>query len=192
MLAWTVSFAAVLWILTGYVRSSQAAGPSGRDVGQQKSDIPWILASDEQPWSLALAAPVAAHFRRTGPCPLVMAISNPPTREAEWLLSLAPGQPPIVLATSKTMKLGAALKKRGPEVLQIGSDPVAGSAKVARRFWSRCREVVIAIADNPEAVILGSALAAGRDKPILLCGREKAAPSPPLSRTWQPSDWWWP
>ncbi len=71
------------------------------------------------------------------------------------------------------MNLGTALKKRLPEVIQIGSDPIAASAKVANRFWRRCRDVVVAVADDPEAIILGSALAAGRGEPMLLCGREE-------------------
>ena len=49
---------------------------------------------------LSLAAPVAAQLQQSGPCPLVMAVTNPPTREAEWLLTLSPGSKPIVLATS--------------------------------------------------------------------------------------------
>ena len=91
-------------------------------------DIPWLIASEDEPWTVALAAPVAAHLGKSGPSPLVMAITSPPTREAEWLLSLASGRRPIVLATSDSLKLGATLRKRSPEVLQIGSDPSEASA----------------------------------------------------------------
>ena len=72
------------------------------------------------------------------------------------------------------LKLGATLQKRSPELLQIGSDPSEASATVAKRFWNHSREVVVAMADDPEAVILGSALAAGLDVPILLCEQEEA------------------
>ena len=138
------------------------------------ADIPWIIASEDEPWTVALAAPVAAHLRKSGPSPLVMALTSPPTREAEWLLSLAPGRRPIVLATSDPLKLGATLQKRSPEVLQIGSNPSEASATVAKRFWNHSREVVVAMADDPEAVILGSALAAGLGVPILLCEQDEA------------------
>jgi len=104
----------------------------------------------------------------------MMAISNPPTPEAEWLLSLAPGRGPIVLAASDSAKLGAALQKRSPELLQIGSNPSQASATVAKRFWDQSQEVVVAMADDPEAVILASALAAGLGVPILLCGQDEA------------------
>ncbi len=122
---------------------------------------------------MALATPVAAHLGKSGPSPLLMAISSPPTREAEWLLSLAPGRRPIVLATSTELKLGATLQKRSPEMLQIGNDPSRASATVAKRFWNHSREVVVAMFDDPEAVILGSALAAGLDVPILLCEHDE-------------------
>ena len=84
------------------------------------ADIPWLIVSEEQPWSLALAAPVAARMQQSGQqqpaqqqlaeVPLVMAVTSPPTREAEWLLTLsAPASGPtnesenrpIVLATSE-------------------------------------------------------------------------------------------
>ena len=72
------------------------------------------------------------------------------------------------------LKLGATLRKRSPELLQIGSDPSEASAAVAKRFWNQSREVVVAMADDPEAVILGSALAAGLGVPILLCEQDEA------------------
>ena len=144
----------------------RAAGTSG--------DIPWLIVQEDEPWAMALAAPVAAHLRKTGPCPLVMAITSPPTREAEWLLSLGPGRRPTVLATSDRLKLSAALQKRSPEVLQIGNHPSEASATVAKRFWNHSREVVVAVADDPEAVILGSALAAGLGVPVLLCDEDEA------------------
>jgi len=105
---------------------------------------------------------------------LVMAITNPPTREAEWLLSLASGRRPIVLAATDSLKLGAALRKRSPELLQIDSNPSEASASVGKRFWKQSSDVVVAIADDPEAVILGSALAASLGVPMLLCERDEA------------------
>ncbi len=137
------------------------------------TDTLWILASEEAPWSVALAAPVAAHLGRSGQSPLVMAIGSPPTREAQWLLSLTAGPRPIVLATSRSMKLGSGLEERSPEMLHIGDDPSQASAIVARRFWNHSGEAVVAAADDPEAIILGSSLAAGMGVPLLLYPREE-------------------
>ena len=136
--------------------------------------VQWLIASEDQPWTVALAAAVAAHLGRSGPSPLLMTVSSPPTREADWLLSLAAGQRPIVLASADRLHLGDTLQNRSPELLRIGCRPSEASAIVAKRFWKQSREVVVASADDAEAVILGSALAAGLDVPILLCGQEGA------------------
>jgi hypothetical protein len=136
-------------------------------------DIRWLIASEDAPWSTALAAPVAAQLQQAGPSTLFMAVTSPPTREAEWLLTLTPGRKPIVLSTSNQMKLGAVLAKRSPTVLKIGNEPCAASAIVAKHFWTRANSVVVAAADDPEAAILGSALAAGLRVPLLLSEREQ-------------------
>ncbi len=81
--------------------------PAVRRPAVPTAGIPWVIASEDAPWSLALATPVAAQLQQSGPSPLFMAVTDPPTREAEWLLTLSPGTKPIVLATSNKMKLGA-------------------------------------------------------------------------------------
>ena len=190
LIAWTavvVAFRAV----ADAAEPSQVAAQAESRRAAASVEVSWILASDDKPWTVALATPAAAHLRKSTsdppagkerirlpdqsqPAGLVMAISSPPTREAQRLLSLAPGPRPIVLATSDPWKPGPLLQERSPDVLQIGSDPSAASATVAKRFWRQSREVVVALADDPEAVILGSALAAGLDVPILLCDQEQA------------------
>ena len=176
--------AALLAVLaTGLLRSAAANKPDAtpdltapatqsRRAGTPTVDVPWVIASEDAPWSLALAAPVAAQLQQTGPRPLFMAVTNPPTREAEWLLTLSPGRKPIVLATANKTKLGTVLSKRSPTVLKIGNEPCAASGIVAKRFWTSAGTVVVAAADDPEAAILGSALAAGLRVPLLLCERE--------------------
>ena len=52
------------------------------------------------------------------------------------------------------------LAKRSPVALEIGSDPCAASATVARHFWTNTRFAVVAAADDAEGAILGSTLAA--------------------------------
>jgi hypothetical protein len=172
---WAASVIA-FWTVPAVAEPPQAATHAQQRPVGTTTDIPWIIVSEDEPWIVALAAPVVAHLRDSGPgpSPLLMAVSSPPTREAEWLLSLAAGRRPIVLASSARAQLGAALKKRAPELLQLGSSPSEASAAVAKRFWNQSREVVVAPADDPEAVILGSALAAGLGVPILLCTQEEA------------------
>ena len=45
-------------------------------------------------------------------------------------------------------KAGPVLSKRSPEIHCIGSDPVQGSLLVAKQFWKRPREAVVAAADD--------------------------------------------
>jgi len=171
------SVVVALWTVAASAASPEVAAHAQRRAAGV--DVPWLIASEDEPWTVALAAPVAAHLRRSGPSPLVMALTNPPTREAEWLLSLAAGRRPIVLATSNPLKLGTTLQKRSPELLQIGSRPCEASATVAKRFWNQAHEVVVALADDPEAVILGSALAAALMPRSCSVGRMK-----PGLRSW--------
>jgi hypothetical protein len=152
-----------------------AAGADRR--GPNPNDFAWIITAEEQPFSLALAAPVASHLRKSGVCPLVMTVTSPPTKEAEWLLTLSKGPRPIVFMPSGAMKLGATLKRRTPELLQIGRRPGEASAAVARRFWVRSREAVIAASDDPEAQILGSALSAALGVPLFLSDNDEICPA---------------
>jgi hypothetical protein len=167
------------------VAADAQAGPASP--AARAADIPWLFAQEEAPWTLALAAPVAAQLQQSGPSPILMAATNPLTREAEGLLALSPpasgrpaadgapvrGSRPIVLATSDRMKLGAVLARRSPLVLKIGGDPCAASVAVAKHFWASTHSVVVAAADDPEAAILGSALAAALRVPLLLCERDQ-------------------
>ncbi|MGD0900277.1 MAG: hypothetical protein ABR915_20795, partial [Thermoguttaceae bacterium] len=124
--------------------------------------------SEDDPWSMALAAPVVARLRLSGWQSLVVAISDPPTHEAEWLIGLVQPKRPVVLAPERPGRLGRALEKLSPEIVPIGSDAARASLCVARRFWKQSSEAVVAPADDPEALILGSALAAGRAVPLVI------------------------
>ena len=192
----SVACACLIGLAVGAPPAAAAESPGTPSAGGSihAARIPWLIVSEDEPWSLALAAPVAARLQQSGPCPLLMAVTNPPTREAEWLLTLsaagdgppggtgargAPtrnegsGSRPIVLETSPSMKLGTVLAKRSPVVLKIGSDPCAASAAVARHFWTSTRFAAIAAADDAEGAILGSALAAAMRVPLLLCERDR-------------------
>jgi hypothetical protein len=148
-----------------------AAGPAGPSPNSRGVDL--LVVSEDDPWSMALAAPVVARLRQSGPAPLVVAISNPPTHEADWLIGLAGPRRPVVLAPDGPVRLGHALPQFSPEILPIGSKAAEASLSVARRFWKQPREAVLAAADDPEGLILGSALAAGRAAPLLIRRRSE-------------------
>ena len=168
----SLTAAGLILFMAAVGESAAADTPHAKRPAVAAAEIPWLIASEEEPWSVALAAPVAAHLGQSGSSPLFMAVTNPPTREAEWLLALSPGWQPIVLA-SERLKLGSVLEKRSPLLLKLNNDPCAASAAVARHFGNDSRSVVIAAADDPEAEILGSALAAGLRVPLLLCEKDR-------------------
>jgi len=153
----------VAGLMLGAVAAAPGAPARGTDL---------LVVSEDDPWSLALAAPVAARLRQAGSAPLVVAISDPPTHEADWLIGLAQPQRPVVLAPERPNRLGHALQQLSPEIVAIGSDAAEASLRVATRFWGQSREAVVAAADDPEAVILGSALAAARAVPLVIRRRE--------------------
>ncbi len=150
---------------------------SKRPAATAATDLSPLIAADDEPWTMALAAPAAAAMRQVGGNPLVLAVSSPPTHEADWLLSLVPGRRPIILMPSDGMKLTPALEGRSPELLRIGTDPVEASVAVARRFWKSAKDVIVADPADKEAAILGSALASAWAVPLLLCDRAEASPS---------------
>ncbi|HBP19653.1 MAG TPA: hypothetical protein DEA08_17920 [Planctomycetes bacterium] len=54
------------------------------------------------------------------------------------------------------------------EALELPEDLAAASLQLAKREWGKSEQVVVAPADQPQAVILGAALAAQRGAPLLL------------------------
>ena len=154
-------------LLTGFwADGSIAAPPAGPSPDIRGADL--LVVSEDDPWSMALAAPVVARLRLSGWQSLVLAISDPPTREADWLIGLVEPKRPVVLVPERPGRLGHALEKLSPEMVPIGSDAARASLCVARRFWKQSPEAVVAPADDPEALILGSALAAGRGVPLVI------------------------
>ena len=136
-----------------------------------------LAVSEEEPWTVAVAAPVAASLRVGDRVPLLIALSNPPTHEAEELVELAAPRRPLVLATAAAPKLGRALPKRSPEVWDVGADPVRGSLAVAKRFWGRPRRAVVAASEDAEGILFGAALAARMSIPLLLRERTESRTS---------------
>ena len=114
---------------TGYGRSKRraAAGwiwPGGRRLGSPggrrraaaaaPAKFDFLVVSEDEPWTAAVAAPVAALQRVGGQTPLLIALGTPPTREAEQLVELAAPKHPLVLAATTEPKLGRALEHARP------------------------------------------------------------------------------
>jgi hypothetical protein len=152
----------------------QESPSAAKATAPSKSTRPDLLVvAEEEPWMAAVAAPVAAKYRRQGRLPLLVAVSFPPSRQANWLISRAGGGKTVLLGPSETKSMGPVLPSLSPEVLSLGVDPVYGSLRVARRFWDQTRLAVIAPADDPEAILVGSSLAGSRSAPLLIRQRKE-------------------
>ena len=68
----------------------------------------FLAVPEDEPWTAAVAAPVAGRGRVAGQIPLLIVLSSPPTREAEELVELAAPNLPLVLAAAAAPKLGRA------------------------------------------------------------------------------------
>lgn len=154
---------------TAEVRSKPASEPPRRTVASALGEV--LVAVEDAPWTAAVAAPVAAHVQHSGRLPFLMAISNPPTHEADWWLTMTGSRRVTVFVAIERLKLSSTLTKVVPEQLQIGTSPVEGSLVVAKRFWKQSHGAVVAAADDPEAIILGGALAASLAEPLLIRDR---------------------
>ena len=145
-------------------KASDARRPSARP--SASPDL--LVVGEEEPWITALAAPVIARLRQDRRAALMFAVSYPPSRRANWLISQIAPQRPVVLASAESVSLGPALEKCSPEVLTLGIDPVYASLRIAKRFWQRPRQAVVAPADDIEALLLGASLAGNLSIPLLI------------------------
>lgn len=121
----------------------------------------------------AIAAPVASRLRQGDRLPLLVAVSYPPSSRADWLIGRAEVRKAIALAPKESVRLGPSLPKLETEVLCIGIGPGYASLQVAKRFWTRSRQVVAAPEDDLEAILAGSSLASSLAVPLVI--REKQA-----------------
>ena len=170
-----VAVVITLWPLAATARSPQAAAHAERPGAGTTIDVPWLIASEDQPWTVALAAPVAAHLRNSGPSPLVMALASPPTPGGRMVARPDSG-PAADRAghirsvetrrhAGKAIAGVAANRQRSQPGQRDGGEAVLEPVR-AKSSWR--------MADDPEAVILGSALAASLGVPILLCEQDEA------------------
>ena len=130
---------------------------------------PEVLAvAESEPWMAAIAAPAAARLGRGDRTPLMIAVSFPPSQRANWLIRRAGIKNVVLLTPRQSEPLGPVLSALSPELLPIGIDPVYGSYRVARRFWQRARQAVVASDEDLEGILLGASLAGSLSAPLLI------------------------
>ena len=131
-------------------------------------NVDFITVPENQPWLVAVACPLASRLRHDGRVPLLIAVGTPPTKEAEDLLDRVAPQGCLMLLSGPDPGPPASLMKPSTEVVVAGPSPIQGSLLLAKRFWGKSRDIVVAALDDPEAAILGSTLASHLSIPVLL------------------------
>ena len=131
--------AGVLLMVAAMAGSAAVAKPARFD---------FLVVPEDEPWTAAIAAPVAAIEKAGGQMPLLIALGSPPTREAEQLVELAAPKHPLVLATVTEPKLGRALEHcdrgdgsrfRPGAGQRLGGQAFLGTAAASRRRAARRR-----------------------------------------------------
>ena len=150
----------------GCAEETRTAPPDSSLGNEEAPDV--LIVPEEEPWLLAVAAPVAGRLRDRGGIPLLVAVGFQPGKAAETLLGrLAPSRR-LVLACGKTYESFPDQIRACAEVISIPSSPSSASLMVAERFWGESEKIVVATLDDVEAVILGSTLAAHLSLPLVL------------------------
>ncbi|MFW6163594.1 MAG: hypothetical protein ACODAJ_12555 [Planctomycetota bacterium] len=137
------------------------AGPAWRD----EEAIDLIAVRERDPWLLAVAAPVAATLTEDGRGPLLVAVVHRPLAESALVRRLTPRRC-LVLGSARTAALHGSVRGLPAELVRAAA-PTEAAAALAARFWGTSEGAVLASATEPEALILGAALAAQRRVPFL-------------------------
>jgi hypothetical protein len=158
----------LIFLTCGPARAAtEAAADDGRRANiRPTADL--IVVPDEEPWMMAIAAPLAERLRKKEHPSRLIAVEYPPSGRANWLISRVAPHKTVVLTPRDHVRLGPVLSALEPEIVPLGIDPVAASFALAKRFWKRAHQAVVASADDPEAILLGSLLAEHLSLPLLL------------------------
>jgi len=133
-----------------------------------------VVVADDQPWLLALAAPLAKKMAQGDPLPLLLTASATAKPEVQLLLERAQARSALVLGFPPGPQWVLGLSRSTSELVPRDSQPLEASLRVAKRFWGTSREVVLATLADPESVILGSVLATHRGVPLLVAQKAES------------------
>jgi len=136
-----------------------------------------LLVADSDEDVLAMAAPITAKLS-DGPGRVLLAVTSDETRDEIASLTALAGKSKALLLR-RAPRPGA---KEDPAIdvstlFTVPEGTWAGGVALAKRFWGRSEEVVLAIEGDGEAGLLASALAARRRVPLLIVPRDATSDS---------------
>ncbi len=151
--------------------SGSGAAPANRD---SPDPVDLVVIGDVRPWMVAIACPVLQKLAADGPVPLLIA-SLQPKPEARLLIEQVQPRGAAVLGASRPQGLKLGRSDVSPEAIPPAMGPLEASCRIAKHYWTTSHEAVLAYVEDPESVILGSALAAHLCQPLILMERDDGA-----------------
>ncbi|HUU18115.1 MAG TPA: C25 family cysteine peptidase [Sedimentisphaerales bacterium] len=145
-------------------------------IAKQNKPMALIIVNEDDEWLIAVAAPAAAKIRRQNKTPILLkwkSEENP--RQTQLLEQLAPVSGfCTILSSDRTFTLDQTLGNLPTYNIPAKPEPAETSLLLAGHYWQKADSVVIASKYEPEAVILGSALACHSYSPLIVTtGREQ-------------------
>ena len=141
--------------------------PARFSKADQADLIEAILVPEDDRWLLAVAAPLAAKLGTVEAKPVLLALSSPPSKGAVSLLKQLAPRRSLVLSIQDDTSLARGIEELRADVAVVGLDPVRAGLLIARKHWGQSKAAFIAGIDDPEAMILASALAAHSRLPFV-------------------------
>lgn len=129
-----------------------------------------LIVAESEEWLLSIASPLASKLRHGKEVPILVSLSAKPMKETLELVKRLSSCRSVVLSCSPEPASTRDIEGLRPGVFSTSSNPTQAGAKVAEAFWGKSNDVVVACADDPEAVILGSMLAANLGVPFIPAG----------------------
>jgi len=145
-------------------------------ISKQNKPIVLIVVNEDDEWLVAGAAPAAAKISRQNKTPILLkweSEDNP--RQTKLLEQLARASGfCTILSSDRTFTLEQTLGNLVRYNIPVKPEPAETSLLLAGHYWQKADSVVLASGYDPEAVILGSALASHSYSPLIVTtGREQ-------------------
>jgi hypothetical protein len=138
-------------------------------VKNQNKPLALIVVPERQEWLMALAAPVAAKFREYKRTPILLALpSENVARQTSLLKQLAPfvGSCTVLTADPDLPPCQMA-RLFATSVVPRFDDPTEIGLFLAKNCWQKAKVAIVVTAADPEALIVGSTLAAHLGVPLI-------------------------
>ena len=151
--------------------------PAAPEIAGQRKRVDVIVVPQEERWLLSIAAPLASKLSAEGRPPILLALSV--SREETVMTFMKRFDPGgcVALASAQETASACGASDVCAHGISTGSDPLEAGVLIAKRFWGKPSEVIVASLADPEAVILGATLAAHNCAPFIPCksGDEREA-----------------